>query len=547
MKEDKILYEEFLNGNKKAFDELIVKYKSNLIYFITRYVKNLEVAEDIFQDVILYVLENKEKYNSKYSFKTYLYTIAKSRAINYLNKSKRTVELDDDIKEEKLLEEIVCSNERKDKIYKVLNKLPKDYQLVIYLTKIEGLSYKETAKIMDKTEKQIKALAHNSKTKLKKMLVDEKVIEMKNNKILKILSIILAIGIIISGVVYASFKIYENVKSTSMEPSFTGKLGDTDTNNVWVGSFQIAWNEFLDTRLNGKNLEFEDYDSQLANELNKRSFTKDMLSDDSYYIKVAETTPELKTQIEQDLKNKFNYNSSILDNLDFTKVDGRNKCYTIYSMICKNFEFLKPFDKLSGIKFKDSEEFYKCFGIENSSSEDLNSNVEVLYFNKISDDNLRSNDFAVKLKTKGNDEVIICRTDSNDSFENIYQEMNEKAKNYTGKKEFTEDDELKIPYINLDTVINYDELCGKFIKGTNGLYLKNAMQNVKFSLNEKGGNLTSEAGIQDMYLSIGMETRYFYLDNNFIIFLKEKDADKPYFALRITNTDLLEPFEQEMY
>ena len=547
MKEDKILYEEFLNGNKKAFDELIVKYKSNLIYFITRYVKNLEVAEDIFQDVILYVLENKEKYNSNYSFKTYLYTIAKSRAINYLNKSKRTVELDDDIKEEKLLEEIVCSNERKDKIYKVLNKLPKDYQLVIYLTKIEGLSYKETAKIMDKTEKQIKALAHNSKTKLKKMLVDEKVIEMKNNKILKILSIILAIGIIISGVVYASFKIYENVKSTSMEPSFTGKLGDTDTNNVWVGSFQLAWNEFLDTRLNGKNLEFEDYNSELANELNKRSFTKDMLSDDSYYIKVAETTPELKTQIEQDLKNKFNYNSSILDNLDFTKVDGRNKCYTIYSMICKNFEFLKPFDKLSGIKFKDSEEFYKCFGIENSSSEDLNSNVEVLYFNKISDDNLRSNDFAVKLKTKGNDEVIICRTDSNDSFENIYQEMNEKAKNYTGKKEFTEDDELKIPYINLDTVINYDELCGKFIKGTNGLYLKNAMQNVKFSLNEKGGNLTSEAGIQDMYLSVGMETRYFYLDNNFIIFLKEKDAEKPYFSLRITNTDLLEPFEQEMY
>ncbi len=547
MKEDKILYEEFLNGNKKAFDELIVKYKSNLIYFITRYVKNLEVAEDIFQDVILYVLENKEKYNSNYSFKTYLYTIAKSRAINYLNKSKRTVELDDDIKEEKLLEEIVCSNERKDKIYKVLNKLPKDYQLVIYLTKIEGLSYKETAKIMDKTEKQIKALAHNSKTKLKKMLVDEKVIEMKNNKILKILSIILAIGIIISGVVYASFKIYENVKSTSMEPSFTGKLGDTDTNNVWVGNFQIAWNEFLDTRLNGKNLEFEDYDSELANELNKRSFTKDMLSDDSYYIKVAETTPELKTQIEQDLKNKFNYNSSILDNLDFTKVDGRNKCYTIYSMICKNFEFLKPFDKLSGIKFKDSEGFYKCFGIENSSSEDLNSNVEVLYFNKISDDNLRSNDFAVKLKTKGNDEVIICRTDSNDSFEKIYQEMNEKAKNYTGRKDFTEDDELKIPYINLDTVINYDELCGKFIKGTNGLYLKNAMQNVKFSLNEKGGNLTSEAGIQDMYLSVGMETRYFYLDNNFIIFLKEKDAEKPYFALRITNTDLLEPFEQEMY
>lgn len=543
MKEDKILYEKFLSGNEEAFDKLIIKYKNNLIYFITRYVKSLEIAEDIFQDVVLYILENKEKYDFKYSFKTYLYMIAKSRAINYVKKTSKIVELDDDIKEEKLLEEIVCSNERKEKIYRALKKLPKDYQLVIYLTKMEELSYKETAKIMDKTEIQIKTLAHNAKRKLSKILIDEKVIDMKNNKILKILSIILALGIIISGVVYASFKIYENVKSTSMIPSFTGKMGDTNTNNVWVGTFQLAWNEFLDTRLDGKSLEFEDYNSELANELNKRSFAKDMLSDDSYYIKVGETTPELKMQIEEDIRNKFKYNSTILNDLDFRKVDGNKKCYTVYSMLCKNFEFPIPFDRLSGIMFKDSETFYKCFGIENSSSEEVNSNVDVLYYNKISNENLRSNDFAVKLKTKREDEVYICRTASNNSFEEIYQEMNEKAKSYTGKKEFTEDDELKIPYINLDTVINYDELCGKFIKGTNGLYLMNAMQNVKFSLNEKGGNLTSEAAIQDMYLSVGMETRYFYLDNNFIIFLKEKDADKPYFALRINNTDLLEPVE----
>ena len=77
MEEDKILYEEFLKGNEEGFNKLVYKYKNNVIYFITRYVKNLDVAEDIFQDVILYILENKEKYNSKYSFKTYLYMIAK--------------------------------------------------------------------------------------------------------------------------------------------------------------------------------------------------------------------------------------------------------------------------------------------------------------------------------------------------------------------------------------------------------------------------------------------------------------------------------------
>ena len=542
MEEDKILYKEFLKGNEEAFNQIIKKYKNNLIYFISRYVKNLDIAEDIFQDVIIYILENKEKYDFKYSLKTYLYTIAKSRAINYVKKENKLVEIDEEIKEDKLLEEIICSNERKEKINSIIKKLPKDYQEVIYLTKIEELSYKETGKIMDKTETQIKTLAHNAKTKLRKMLIKEKVIEMKNNKILKILSIILIISITISGIVYASYRIYENIKRTTLTPTYTGELGDTNTNNIWVGSFQLAWNEFLDTRLKGKELKFENYESNLANELNKRSFTKEMISEDSYYIKVAETEPKLKDEIEAELKNKFNYKSTVLDSLDFTKIDGR-KCYTLYSMLYKNFEFIKPFDKLSGIKFKDSEEWYKSFGIENSSSEELNSNVEVLYYTKISDTNLMSNDFAVKLKTKGKDEVIICRTDSSDSFEDIYEEINTKANNYTGNRDFGEDDELKIPYINVDTVINYDELCGKFIEGTNGIYLKNAMQNVRFSLNEKGGNLTSEASIQDMYLSVGMDTRFFYLDDNFIIFLKEKDSSKPYFALRITNSDLLVPFE----
>ena len=70
MKEDKILYQEFLDGNKKSFEELILRYKSNLMFFITRYVKNIETAEDIFQDIALYILENKDYYNFDYSFKT---------------------------------------------------------------------------------------------------------------------------------------------------------------------------------------------------------------------------------------------------------------------------------------------------------------------------------------------------------------------------------------------------------------------------------------------------------------------------------------------
>ncbi len=163
MEEDKKLYNEFLNGNEKSFEKLVKKYEKNLIYFITRYVKNVDIAEDIYQSTMLYILENKEQYDFKYSFKTYMYLIAKSRALNYLKQKQNRGEtqlLENTLQEEKLLEEAIFSKERQEKIRKVILKMKEDYQLAIYFTKIEGLSYLETSVIMDKTEKQIKNLVY---------------------------------------------------------------------------------------------------------------------------------------------------------------------------------------------------------------------------------------------------------------------------------------------------------------------------------------------------------------------------------------------------
>lgn len=73
MKEDKMLYEEFLNGNDDAFNIIINKYTEKLIYFIYTYVKNMEVAKDLSQDVFVYLWLHKDCYNSKYSLKhTYI-------------------------------------------------------------------------------------------------------------------------------------------------------------------------------------------------------------------------------------------------------------------------------------------------------------------------------------------------------------------------------------------------------------------------------------------------------------------------------------------
>ena len=55
MLDDKKLYKDFVEGNINAFESLVLSHKDNLIYFISRYTKDLYIAEDIAQDVFAYI------------------------------------------------------------------------------------------------------------------------------------------------------------------------------------------------------------------------------------------------------------------------------------------------------------------------------------------------------------------------------------------------------------------------------------------------------------------------------------------------------------
>lgn len=173
---DKELYKEYLKGNKQAFEKLVIRHKDHIIYFISRYTKNTDIAEDISQDVFVYLLLHKEQYDFRYSFKTYLYMIAKCRALNYLKSEKKVLPITDYNNlyiENNDLEEIVYKNQKSNYIRKVINKLKPDYQAVICLASIEGFKYKEIAKIMDKNVGQVKVMLNRAKKKLKEKLEEE--------------------------------------------------------------------------------------------------------------------------------------------------------------------------------------------------------------------------------------------------------------------------------------------------------------------------------------------------------------------------------------
>lgn len=174
MKEDQILYKEFLKGNDKAFEIIMDKYMEKLIYFIQSFVKNIDVAEDLAQDVFVYILINKKDYDFKYSLKTYLFTIGKCRAFNYIKKEKRVIKLEESsYSNEEEIEDIVFKNEKYKNLKKSINKLNSSQSRVIFLADIEELPYKDICKILDMSMAKVKTLIHRGRKNLKEILLKE--------------------------------------------------------------------------------------------------------------------------------------------------------------------------------------------------------------------------------------------------------------------------------------------------------------------------------------------------------------------------------------
>ena len=310
----------------------------------------------------------------------------------------------------------------------------------------------------------------------------------------------------------------------SIEVLPTMNTQSTAQNRIWVGTFQLVWNELTDKIVKAP-VKFLDFDSQMANNLNQKQFKKSNLNEKSYYVKSGIVSPALKAEIEKNIKSKFHETSDILKMFDFTY--NPEKIF-VYAMLKKDFRFTNAFDKLATGNFGNSQEKVKYFGINDNSNPKLYKNVNVLFYN---DDN----DFAVKLYTKGKDEVLLYRTNDDKTFDKYYAELNDKTAKYSGDKNFVKNDTLTIPDIKLYQETSFNELEGHQIVGTN-MQIDKTIETVDFRMNNKGVKLKSEAAIMLRCMSLDpREGRDFTFNNNFVLFLIEKDQNTPYYAMKVSD------------
>lgn len=320
-------------------------------------------------------------------------------------------------------------------------------------------------------------------------------------------------------------------KGITIVPTMDDKI---TTDSSWCSTFQLVWND-MKNEIVKTDVVFNPQLEMVEN-LNKESFTEDMLSDEYYFKIYGFKNLELKEKIQKGIKEKFNQTSDILDDFDWnndalddpTSSDIRR--YFFYTMLYREFEYKSKFSVLDNAKFGEYEDI-KYFGVNKNSKEAVRKQIEVLFYNS-------ENDFAVKIKTKDNDEVIFYKNPEGETFKEIYDSMMKKTNEYEESRDFSEKDFFMAPILSFNVKREYKELENKKFNTADGniAMIEKAIQSIKFSLDETGGKVKSEAGV-DSWKTTSMaeeeKTRYFNVNDTFALFLKEEKRNVPYLALRV--------------
>ena len=159
---DQALIERVQNGDKQAFNLLVIKYQHKVSNLISRYVNNSGDVPDVTQEAFIKAYRALPGFRGESAFYTWLYRIAVNTAKNYLvAQGRRPPASDIDaeeaenyenggaLKEISNPENLMLSEQLKQVVFSTIEALPEDLKTAITLREIDGLSYEEIAEVMD--------------------------------------------------------------------------------------------------------------------------------------------------------------------------------------------------------------------------------------------------------------------------------------------------------------------------------------------------------------------------------------------------------------
>lgn len=157
---DHVLIQMYLDGDSEALSSLVERYKEKIYTSIYLLVKDKYLAEDIFQDTFIKIIDtvNGGRYTDEGKFLPWAMRIAHNLCVDHFRKIKRrpTIKTSDDHDifevlnfSEAGVDEKMMQNQSNARVRKMLDLLPQDQKEVIIMRHFAELSFKEIARITD--------------------------------------------------------------------------------------------------------------------------------------------------------------------------------------------------------------------------------------------------------------------------------------------------------------------------------------------------------------------------------------------------------------
>ena len=172
-------------GNEEAFQEIVSRYRNQIVNFLYRMLNDYDRAVELSQETFLRIFTSASKYQATYSFSTYIYRIASNLAISELRQRKRRQWIsiftpfggDEDNEREMelpdkqpLQDETMIDGERRKAVATAIQSLPEKYRLTLVLRDVEGLSYERITEITGLSEGTVKSRINRARNLLRDKL-----------------------------------------------------------------------------------------------------------------------------------------------------------------------------------------------------------------------------------------------------------------------------------------------------------------------------------------------------------------------------------------
>lgn len=172
------------SNDEEAFRILFRKHSPRVLQFVRRWVVNDGIADELAQDVFVQLYRARGRYRPEARFSTWLYTIAANVCRNEMRRPEHQLRVrpqphPDGVEPADpeplhspgtLVEEHVSGRELEARLRRALAELPEKQRAALLLSRVDGLAYREVARVLKTTEGAVKALLFRATHSLKRQL-----------------------------------------------------------------------------------------------------------------------------------------------------------------------------------------------------------------------------------------------------------------------------------------------------------------------------------------------------------------------------------------